>query len=154
MLSDGRPSGSLERRVEGALDWWRGHPDVCFLPTGGIGRHGPAEARVIRDLLVAAGVNATRVIIEDQARDTLQSVLLCDQILRARSDVGTIICCTSRYHQLRCKLLLKMLGYAVTLPPMPPDRPWLPTARYLRFRLKEWVSTPYDMIQLALRVRR
>jgi len=147
---DGRASGSLQRRVEGALAWWRGHRDACFLPTGGVGRHGPAEAEVMRTMLIEGGVDPDRILVEDQARDTLESVRLCDRILRARPDVGAIICCTSPYHQPRCKLLFQMLGYSVILPPMPSDRPWLPLGKYLRFRGKELLSAPYDMLQLAL----
>jgi uncharacterized SAM-binding protein YcdF (DUF218 family) len=149
--ADGRPSGSLERRVQGALDWWRLHPDVAFLPTGGVGRHGPAEAEVMRAMLVAGGVDPARILVEDQARDTLQSILLCDRLLRAAGDVGTLVCCTSAYHQPRCKWLFQMLGYRVILPPMPSDRPWLPAGKYWRFRGKELLSAPYDMIQLAFR---
>ncbi|HWI86830.1 MAG TPA: YdcF family protein [Sphingomonas sp.] len=151
--ADGRPSGSLERRVAGALAWWHAHRDVHFLPTGGIGRHGPAEAAVMRDMLIAAGVAPARITLEDKARDTLESVRLCDRILRARGDAGAIICCTSPYHQLRCTLLFRMLGYTVIVPPMPSDRAALPAAKYWRFRGKELLSAPYDMIQLALRRR-
>lgn len=150
---DGRPSGSLERRVQGALAWWRDHPDAYFVPTGGIGRHGPAEAAVMRDLLVDAGVDCDAILIEDQAHDTLESILLCHRILRTRRDIGAIVCCTSSYHQPRCKWLFQMLGYRVILPPMPSDRPSLPLGKYLRFRGKELLSAPYDIIQLALRRR-
>lgn len=85
VLADWRPSGNLKRRVEGALNWWRDHPVVAF-PGYRCGT--PRASRGFCDLLPVDGVDPARIVIEDQARGTMQSVRLCDEILRALSDVG------------------------------------------------------------------
>lgn len=148
---DGTPSGSLRRRVEGALRLGEGVTDRLFLATGGVGRHGPAEALVIRDLLLAAGVAPHEILVEDKARDTLESVLFCHAILRRRPEVETVWPCSSDYHNPRCALLFRMLGYRVRRGRMPPDRPHLGVAKWGRYLLKEVIATPYDVVQLALR---
>jgi uncharacterized SAM-binding protein YcdF (DUF218 family) len=150
---DGRPSASLRRRIEGALAWSRSHADALFIPTGGVGRAGPAEAAVIRDCLIEGGIAADRIIPEMHGRDTLESVRLCDAILRKRGDCGRILCCTSTYHQPRCALLFRLLGYEVVRPPMPAERRCLPAATYARLVLKEWAATPYDALLLLARPR-
>lgn len=149
--ADGTPSGSLSRRVEGALAIARDIPDRMFLATGGVGRHGPAEASVIRRLLLAAAVDPGQILIEDQAQDTLQSVLLCDRILRTRSDVEFLIPCSSGYHNRRCAVLFRMLGYRVHIRPMPKDRPHLPLWKWLFYLLKEGIALPYDAALLMFR---
>jgi uncharacterized SAM-binding protein YcdF (DUF218 family) len=148
---DGTPSGSLTRRVEGAVALARDVRARVFLATGGIGRYGPAEASVIRDLLIAAGVAQQEILIEDQATDTLQSVLLCHDILRRRSDVESIVPCSSGYHNLRCALLFRLLGYRVRIGRMPADLPHLGFWKWSRYLLKEVIALPYDAALLLLR---
>src|SRR5882757_3699031 len=151
VLSDGTPSGSLMRRVEGALALASDQRPRMFLGTGGVGRHGPAEARVIHDLLLAAGVPEQEILIEDEASDTLQSVLLCHAILRRRTDVDFLVICSSGYHNVRCALLFRILGYPVRIGRMPPDLPYLGFWKWSRYVLKEALVLPYDVLLLLLR---
>jgi uncharacterized SAM-binding protein YcdF (DUF218 family) len=141
---DGAPSGTLARRIEGALALARDVRPRFFLATGGTGRSGLAEARVIQSVLLAAGVQEQEVIVEDQATDTLQSVLFCHEILRRRNDVDDLVACSSFYHNFRCASLLRMLGYRVRIGRMPADLPHLRWWTWSRYVLKEILATPYD----------
>lgn len=123
-----------------------------FLATGGVGRYGPAEASVIHDLLIAAGVPEQEIVIEDQATDTLQSVLLCHDILRGRKDVDLLVPCSSGYHNLRCALLFRMLGYRVRIGSMPSDLPHLGLVKWATYVLKEILALPYDTALLSLHI--
>lgn len=151
VMPDGRPSGSLRRRVEGALEIAEALGGALFIATGGQGRFGPPEARVIRDLLLAAGVSSDQILVEDRARDTLESVVFCDAILRARGDAGLIVPCTSGYHLLRCGLLFRLLGYAVRTWSMPADRPHIGWLKWARYVAKEALAIPYDAVLLGFR---
>lgn len=156
---DGRPSGVLRRRIEGALAAAEGLSDPWFLPTGGLGREGHVEAEVMARHLVAGGAPADRILVEGRAMDTLQSVRLCHDILGARGDVGEVVVCTSRFHQPRCATLFSMLGYRVRRPIMPLDRRHLGPAAWAAYVGKEFFSTPYDCMLLlwdivARRIRR
>ncbi|HEX4739193.1 MAG TPA: YdcF family protein [Allosphingosinicella sp.] len=144
--TDGRPSHTLASRIEGAAEWAAAHPRDMLIATGGVGRRGPAEAWVMAELLRAKGIADERILLEPHGRDTLESVRLCDALLRERGDCARIVCCTSAFHQPRCALLFRLLGYRVVLPPMPSGRRRLGRARYARYVLKEAVATPYDAL--------
>lgn len=146
--ADGQPSGSLMRRLEGALAAARLLDAPYFVPTGGLGETGFVEAEVMARVLRGAGVPENRILIEDRSVDTLESVRRCDAILKARDDVATVYVCTSPYHQPRCWLLLTLLGYRTVRPPMPADRASLGLAKWLIFVAKEFVAAPYDCILL------
>jgi len=148
---DGRLSPTLRRRVQGALAWAQEHPEGILIPTGGIGPSGLTEAEAMQRDLLIAGIEASRVIPETQGHDTLESVRLCDAILRQRGDCRNIAICTSPFHQPRCALLFRLLGYRVTCPPMPSDRGRLLKRRYAQYVLKEFFATPYDALLLLLR---
>jgi uncharacterized SAM-binding protein YcdF (DUF218 family) len=89
-----------------------------------------------------------RIVSEIRARDTLESVFLCDAVLRERGDCRRVICCTSGFHQPRCALLLRLLGYEVVLPPVPSGWGRLSSFHYARLILKEVAATPYDALLL------
>src|SRR5215831_3576797 len=109
--ADGSPSGSLARRIEGALSFAQAIQSPKFIPTGGVGDNGPAEAEVMQRLLITSGVKQEDIILENRARNTIESVEYCHAIMSARSDVEAVVPCTSRYHIPRCALLFRLLGY-------------------------------------------
>jgi vancomycin permeability regulator SanA len=153
VYDNGRLSPVLARRVAGALAWARAHPETMLVPTGGLGPSGLTEAEaMLRDLMIG-GIEGGRIIPEIHGRDTLESVRLCDAILRRRGDCGRVVICTSPFHQPRCALLFRLLGYKVIVPDMPADRGRVPWTRYARYVLKEILATPYDTLLVLLRWR-
>ena len=148
--ADGAPSGSLIRRVQAALAFGRDRRDVVYLPTGGIGRYGAAEAHVMRDLLLVEGISAEAILLEDQARDTLQSVRLCHRLLRARSSPLAVVVCTSGYHAPRCALLFGLLGYRVRIVRSVGDRQAVGLRKWLGYVAKEALALPYDGLILLI----
>lgn len=149
--ADGSASGSLRRRCENAVRQGSAeHGNPFFVPTGGIGRHGPAEALVMRDLLVEMGIEEQRILLECEARDTLESVRLCTRILRRRPDIGRVIVSTSSYHRLRCTLLFRLAGFDCTALPTGSDRCYLGWSKWLRYVLKELLATPWDAALLLM----
>lgn len=147
---DGSPSGTLRRRVEGAYGLAIGNPRAKFLPTGGQGKFGPAEALVMRDLLVYLGVKAEQIIPEDQAGDTLTSVQNCAAILRRRGDVRSVTVCSSPYHNPRCQILLRLLGIPARRGRMPSDRPALGTKKWIYYWFRDMMAIPFDVVLLLL----
>lgn len=147
---DGQPSGTLRRRVEGA---WQlaDHSQPCkFIVTGGEGRHGPAEAQVMRQLLLELGAEDGQVLVEDQAQDTLQSVLHCRDILRRQADASReVIVCSSPYHNYRCQMLFRLAGVPCRRGAMPSDRPALGAAKWLYYYFREAVAIPWDFLHLS-----
>lgn len=147
--ADGTPSGTLARRISGAVEVAHRLDDAVFLATGGAGANGVVEADAIGSRLLAAGVDPSAIIFDRDATDTFQSIVNCDRLLRT-IDVDWVAPCTSRYHVPRCKLLLRMLGWRVRAVDMPSDWGHVPTAKLVSYYLKEFVSTPYDLLLVVL----
>lgn len=142
---DGRPSPALAERVAAARAWGEAQPvPPRYMPTGAIGRHGPAESTVMARLLREAGVPAERIAEEPTGTDTLSSVLACVRLLRATPD--PVLVATHRYHLPRTLLLFRLAGCpAQAVPPPPGPAAGASLARW-RWRLREVPALPYDAL--------
>jgi uncharacterized SAM-binding protein YcdF (DUF218 family) len=150
---DGSPSGTLARRVTGAISAGRAIKDVRYMPTGGPSAGGHVEADVMRDMLIAAGVAPDAIVCERDARDTLQSIRNCHRLLRQAGDVDCVVPCTSRYHIPRCALLLRLLDWTIRTVPMPGDSGALPWRKLIWYYGKELIALPYDALLLLVERR-
>ena len=124
-----------------------------YMPTGGIGRHGPAEAEVMAALLQAQGVTPDRITQEPTARNTIASVQACAALLAGYQ--GVVYAATSAYHLPRCVVLLRLAGLRA-LPCPPPRRPAAqsPRTRWW-WRVREVPALPADAaLMLWWRLRR
>jgi len=153
---DGSPSPTLTRRIDAAISFGRRlRPAPLYLPTGGVGRHGPAEAQAMAQRLERSGIGRDAILVEPTARDTLASVLACERLLRNLGHRGPVFAATSAYHLPRCLLLLRLAGLRARAVPPPRE----PAARRWRkrwyWRLRELPAVPYDaMLLLWKRPRR
>lgn len=139
----GRPSPTLERRVRAAFAF--GGTAARYMPTGGIGRHGPSEARVMAALLRTLGVPADRIELEETGTDTLSSALACAALLRGRAGV---FAASSGYHVPRCRMLLRLAGVPAGACPPGPE----PFALY--WVLRECAGLPWDWLVMHARTFR
>jgi uncharacterized SAM-binding protein YcdF (DUF218 family) len=154
VLPDGTASPALRRRVEAAAAFGAGLPAPLYVPTGGQGRHGPAESTVMAGLLREFGVAPGCILEEPTGIDTLSSVLACAALLRARGHAGggPVFAATSGYHLPRCLLLLRLAGLPARPVPPPGADPSWPRRWY--WRLREAPALPYDAaLMLAARLR-
>jgi len=150
--ADGSPSGTLRRRTEGAAALAARLGGGRFVVTGGVGRHGPAEAEVMHDILVETGVHPSRIIVESKADDTLSSIYFSKAILDTRDDVERVIVCSSPYHNPRCAILFRLVGIPAAIGDMPGDRPHLGLAKWLYYVVREIPATVWD-VALVLAAR-
>jgi vancomycin permeability regulator SanA len=153
LLPGGKPSGTMKRRVQGAVNMAAGISNAKFLVTGGKERFGLSEAKAMRNLLLEKGVPVHDIVMEQRARDTLDSVYFCRDILCSLTDIGRIFVCSSPYHLLRCLVLFRMIGIKVATGKMPSDRPALGWIKWIYFCLREAAALPWDMmVVLYLRI--
>jgi uncharacterized SAM-binding protein YcdF (DUF218 family) len=150
---DGSPGAALDRRVAGALAAASGQGDARFLVSGAQPRGGRTEAAVMRELLRAAGIGDSRILMEDQAHNTRSSAINCAAILRAHPGLSPVLVCSDRFHQPRCVLLLRACGIAARAAPMPNERAAMRPQVWLFYRLRELAAIPYDTLMIALRGR-
>lgn len=148
---DGSPSGAMRRRVEAALALSKDCHRPCYLPTGGVGRYGPAEAEVMKKLLSEAGVPECSILIDTASHTTLSSVIRCADILRAHGHIGSVTVCSDTYHQPRCRWLFSLLGIATRKAALPSGRQANGTIRWLYYHLRELVAILFDTLLLFIR---
>ena len=121
------PSLSLRTRLDAALTYLEGHPEIPAVLTGGTG-YGEeiSEARCMYDWLTARGVDPDRLILEEQAEDTSENFALARPLLGeagvdpARDAVAVV---TNDFHMARAKLLAQRQGYGDALG-VPAELPW------------------------------
>jgi vancomycin permeability regulator SanA len=106
---EGQPSPALRRRVAHAVQAFHTGKGRRLLMTGGLGRYPPAEAQVMRQLALAAGVPETCILIEAQATSTFHSALRCAAILRQHG-WSTALIVTDRYHLRRALFVFRSCG--------------------------------------------
>ena len=148
--ADGRPSRVLADRVRLALRCGATLARPIYLPTGGVGRRGPAEASVMARLLREAGVEDADILVEDTATDTLRSARACARVLRRHGLAGApVLAASSAYHLPRCVLLLRLAGLDARAAPPPWPAPTPNTLLRWQRRLHEVVALPYDAVQLG-----
>jgi uncharacterized SAM-binding protein YcdF (DUF218 family) len=81
-------------------------------------RAGRTEAAVMRELLLGAGVPASRIILEDRARTTLENFACSGPILR-RLGAGRVLLVTDAWHMTRALLLARRHGLLPEPSPVP-----------------------------------
>lgn len=109
----GEPSPTLRRRTLHAAALWRAGDVAWLVPCGGAGRHGPAEAHVMRRLLVEAGVPSALIHVEDRSTSTHENLLGARPILAALGATEAVIV-TDATHAPRARLIARGLGIPAT----------------------------------------
>jgi uncharacterized SAM-binding protein YcdF (DUF218 family) len=151
---DGRPSPTLARRIGYGLLAAQTWPRALVLCSGAAEAEGqPTEASVIARALVARGVAPKRLLLDEESRDTFQSVIVTARFLRGRG-LDECIVCSDRYHLPRVRMLLAALGVATIAGPTAPGRAGTPLRYWLGMRLREAVAIPYDLAIVLVRGRR
>lgn len=140
---DGQPSATLFHRVDAAARFGRRFARPLFIPTGGKGRYGDAEAVAMTRLLHEAGYTDSAIRPETTANDTLSSLRAVRRMLPAGSPVYAA---TSAYHLPRCLVLFRLAGVRARACPPPPvpasNTPW----KRWYWRLREAPAIPYDAL--------
>ena len=116
---EGKLPKSVMSRVEKAAEYLKKNPDSICVVTGGTLHWLPyPEAPEIKHQLVNSGIEAERILIEDQAKDTIQNLQFSAKMLAeyrgvSRQEVlqtSTAIV-TSRFHLRRSERLARRIGY-------------------------------------------
>jgi uncharacterized SAM-binding protein YcdF (DUF218 family) len=95
--------------VSHAVHLWQAGQGNRLLVTGGLGKYPPAEAHLMQQLALAAGIPEIDIVIEDQAVSTFQSALYCARILHQHG-WATALVVTDYYHLPRALLTFRSLG--------------------------------------------
>jgi uncharacterized SAM-binding protein YcdF (DUF218 family) len=101
----------LASRLDRAVVFWRRCPEALVVVSGG---QGPdelkSEAAAMADYLVAAGVPAARIVLEDRATTTDENLRYSVALLGERGFTGRVLAVTNNYHVFRTAVLARRLG--------------------------------------------
>ena len=123
-----QPSLSLRTRLDAALDYLEDNPDIPVVLTGGRG-YGEeiTEAQCMYDYLTERGVDPERLILEENAANTVQNFsfsrpLLEEAGIDPAEDLVAVV--TNDFHIYRARLLAARQDYGYAFG-VPARLPWL-----------------------------
>ena len=146
----GLPSKAMRRRVEAAVNAARTNSTSLFLPSGGVGRYPPAEAVVMRSLLLEQGVSEDRIVLDGRSESTLASVINSARIIQNLDSIGRVFVCSDTYHQPRCRWLFRLMGINVEYSSIQSGRSSAGLLRWIFFYCREAVAIPADTVYCLL----
>ena len=108
-----RPSLTLVRRLEGALDYLEQYPKSVAVVSGGQGKGETiTEAKAMHDWLLQHGIPEERIIQEPRATSTEENLRYSFELIRERGDdpAGNVAVVSSAYHLFRAKSMARLQG--------------------------------------------
>lgn len=111
-VNENGPSGSLRQRINAARVYLEENPDTVCIASGGQGEDEPmSEAECIRDHLVAGGIDADRILLEDRSTSTEENMRYSLPMLRSlETDVESVGIVTNDFHVFRALCLARKNG--------------------------------------------
>jgi uncharacterized SAM-binding protein YcdF (DUF218 family) len=109
VLPGGRPSRTLEARVRHAARLYARGRVGMLIPTGGIGKHPPAEAEIMARVLREEGVPGHDMVLEDRALNTWDSARLVAGIAQ-KLGVESVLVVTDPLHCVRTVAAFERAG--------------------------------------------
>ena len=108
-LEDGQPTKDLLLRLETAQAYGEEHPECVLILTGGNpDAQGRTEASVMRDILVGNGFPEERILLEDQASNTIKNLLNVAAMIDPNEPVMLV---SSNYHMSRAVQTAESTGF-------------------------------------------
>ncbi len=105
------PSRPLRLRIQTAYDYMINNTDTILIASGGQGSDEQiSEAACIRNMLVEMGLDETRILVEDESRDTIENIRNSYELIPDKgSKVGIV---TNSFHIWRSVSIAKSEGYS------------------------------------------
>lgn len=106
-----KPSTMLTRRLEAALEYLNENPSVMCVTAGGQGAgEDIPEGQAMKTWLVDRGIDADRILVEDQSGDTQENLRNTAMILEEYGLGNDIVIVTDGFHEYRAGLLAEKEG--------------------------------------------
>ena len=107
-LHEWGPSVLLQDRLNRALDYWKDHPDMTIVVSGGQGDNEPtSEARGMADYLIAHGVGEDHILLEDRSHNTNQNLRYSIRLIAEEGydPTNDIMVVSNGFHLTRVRML-------------------------------------------------
>ena len=105
------PSEVLRRRLDQAAMYLACNPDTKAIVSGGRGGNEPvAEAEGMQGYLVRRGIEASRILVENESSNTFENLVFSGKLLDPERDRVVIV--TNNFHMFRALKIAQKQGYA------------------------------------------
>ncbi|PKK40585.1 hypothetical protein ABB02_00119 [Clostridiaceae bacterium JG1575] len=118
------PSWALRCRLDAALPILRRGPTLPVIVSGGLGSgEAHTEARVMQRYLTQRGIDPQRILLEEEAKDTIANVQKSKAILSSKGLSGRGLLITNSFHCCRCASIAQAEGLTcqILAAPSPPS---------------------------------
>ncbi len=105
----GRPSPSLYARTQHAIELYQAGYAPRMILCGGVGQYPPAEAEVMRQLAVAAGVPTDALFLDDTSHSTEENLAHAKALMDAHG-WKKVLLVSDPFHLLRAQIIARDLG--------------------------------------------
>lgn len=144
VLRSGNPSTILTGRIEAAEKYLKENPKAKAVLSGGKGNNEPvSEAKCIYDNLIARGISADRLYIEDKSTDTAENLRFSNEIIKREKLSNNLAIITDGFHQERAQIIAKQQGLKGKIGAYNAETSLKYAPTYF---VREWFGIPYQMI--------
>ena len=105
--ANGSPGTPLARRLSKAKEILEARHDAICVVSGGQGDDEPiSEAEAMKTWLTSAGIDESRIMVEDRSRNTLQNISYTRELLEENGLSGrAVVCVSSDFHVARIRFI-------------------------------------------------
>jgi uncharacterized SAM-binding protein YcdF (DUF218 family) len=109
-VKENGPSVVLQYRLDAAYDYLMANPDTRCIVTGSQGANEPmTEASGMQAYLVSRGIDSLRIILEEQAENTVQNLVFSRALMDREGASAAIV--TNNFHLFRALHIAAAHGY-------------------------------------------
>ena len=109
VLANGKPSDRLQARLDSAIDVYNNKLAQYIIVSGGVGKSGYDEARVMASYLVDKKIDTIRVIIDSNGVNTKATAENAAKIMKERK-FNSVIIASQYFHLPRCYFAFYKIG--------------------------------------------
>lgn len=109
VLPTGQPAPRTQARLDKAVQLFQDGRAPFIMVSGGTGVEGQPEGSRMADYLIAQGVPASAIVVDDHGDNTEMTAQHCRQEGRQRG-WSKVLVVSQFFHLTRCKLLLRQAG--------------------------------------------
>ncbi len=149
LLRDGRPGWALTRRSRQGAELWHDGIAPYVLCTGGQAESYPrSEASACREILLASGLPAAAILMEDGSRSTEENAIFSRRLLDGMG-LARVVLVSDSYHMMRASWLFRQQGLETFTSPVPANRIHYPLF-YPYSLLREFLAFHWQLLKEAL----
>lgn len=105
------PSEVLRRRLDRAVEYLTHNPDTKVIVSGGQGGNEIiTEAAGMREYLIQAGIDESRILVEDNSANTYENLVYSGKFIDTEKESVVIV--TNNFHVFRALKIAQKQGYA------------------------------------------